>query len=70
MLEFVSQENFKVGNRGTAYVTTNPTECQSFKYLIGMEVSINGIKHTVIGVEGFMHAPPWRAGEKISLLVK
>jgi len=69
MLEFISEENFKVC-RGTAYVTTNPSECQNFKHLIGIEVSINGIKHIVIGIESFMHSPPWRSGEKIALLVK
>jgi ABC-type antimicrobial peptide transport system ATPase subunit len=68
--EFVSREAFEVTGRGVAYPVANPVECNDFSHLIGQVVLINGEARTVVGVERFTHAPPWREGEGISLLVQ
>lgn len=65
---FVSLDIFKIRGK-KCFVVKNPHECSSFKHLKGT-VIIDGKKQNVIGIERFMHAPPWRAGEHISLMVE
>jgi hypothetical protein len=65
---FTDPEWFKVdGGKGDAAVVPNPHECDDFYHLIGQHVLIDGQVRRVRGVERFMHMPPWRAGERISL---
>lgn len=70
MYEFTSSEAFEVSGRGIAYPVANPVLCNDFSHLIGQVVRINGELRKVIAVERFMHMPPWRVGEEISLLVE
>lgn len=66
---FKSEGQFTVTGRGICHAVTNPRECYDFDHLIGAEVLIDGQLRKVLGVERFMHSAPWRAGEKIGLLV-
>lgn len=70
MYEFTSSEAFEVPGRGIAYPVANPVLCNDFGHLIGQTVLIDGQPRKVIAIERFMHMPPWRAGEEISLLVE
>lgn len=51
-------------------IIENPTECQDFKHLTQREARINGHLYFIVAVEHFAHAPPYRAGEKIGLVVR
>lgn len=67
---FESIEKYYIAGRGKCFVIKCPFTCQDFDWLINREVTIDTEKHKIIGVERFMHAPPWSVGEKISVLVE
>ena len=66
---FDSIQTYYIAGRGKSFVIKCPITCQDFDWLIGREVTVDGKQHKVIGIEKFMHAAPWNAGEKISILV-
>ncbi len=68
MFEFDSIGIFKVRDK-KCFVVENPTECNDFNHLTNENVLIDSKTYYVIAVECFMHCPPWRKGEKISLMV-
>lgn len=68
--KFTSLDEFQITARGPVFIVSNPFECKDFSHLFNKPVIINGKMHKCIGVERFMHCPPWRAGEEIGLLVK
>jgi hypothetical protein len=69
VFEFTSVEPVCSG-RGVVYVVANPVECGDFKHLIGKYVRCDGEVRKVLNVERFAHSPPWRAGERICLLLE
>lgn len=69
-LEFESLSSWSPRGRGRIFVVENPAECQDFKHLIGRDAAINGDPYFITAVEHFAHAPPYRAGEKIGLVVR
>ena len=56
--------------RELVFTVANPSQCNDFRHLIGQEVEINGKLYKVNGVHRHLHAPPWREGESIGLLVE
>lgn len=48
----------------------NPVDCNDFWHIIGHKVIVDGYEYTVLAIEFYTHAAPWRAGEKIGLLLK
>lgn len=68
--EFISKASFMLPNGGQVFVVNNPYECNDFRHLLEQDVTINENQYRVKGVEIKTHAPPWREGENIGLLVK
>jgi len=66
MIEFVPLDWFKVGVLD-AVVTENPHKCRDFTHLHEQVVRIGDQTRKIRNVEFFVHAPPWHAGERISL---
>lgn len=56
-------------DRGTVFLVELYKDFGKFDELLG-ECLIDGKLYRVIGVERFMHMPPWHAGEQIGLLAK
>lgn len=52
-----------------AFAVRNPSACDDFSHLIGHDVKLNGELARVHGVERQAHAPPWKAGEIIGVVV-
>ena len=69
-LEFQSLSQWQVPGRGLVIAVENPSECRDFKHLIQRDALIDGKPYTITGVEFFTHAPPYRFGEKIGLVVR
>lgn len=69
MFTFFSSNHFVISYKD-CYVVDNPMKCNDFEYLINQYVSINEKVRKVLGVESFMHSPPWQEGEVISLMVE
>lgn len=55
---------------GLVLVVLNPSDCETFDHMTGQRVVIDGVTRYVCAVERFAHAPPYRAGEPIGLLVE
>lgn len=66
---FDSLETFYITGRGKCFVVACPINCNDFDWIVNREVTIDGKPHKIIGIERFMHMPPWKKGEKISLLI-
>lgn len=66
---FALFDKYEIAGRGTVYAVANPVGCVDFSHLIGATITIDGRQYVCKGVEHFAHCPPWRAGEKIGLLV-
>ena len=45
-------------------------DTDDFAHLVGKKIVINGRLETCFSVERFNHSPPWRAGERIALLIR
>ena len=65
---FLIEDEFEIKGRGVLFVITLDRECSDFEWLLNKPVLLNGELYRAKGVERFVHAPPWRVGEKISLL--
>jgi hypothetical protein len=61
---------FNIAGRGWSFAVALDRETRDFAHLTGKDVRINGFVHRCIGVERFLHNPPWRRGEMVGLLVK
>ena len=70
ILSFTSSSHYQSKDNRTVFTVQNPWTCEDFDHLIGRDVEINGQRYQVIGVERFLHEPPWRKGETISLQVE
>lgn len=68
-MQFTPLGQFELPGRGTVYSVANPVECSDFDHIIGKWVGIASSAKRVVAVERAAHAPPWRAGELIGLLV-
>ena len=68
MLRFNSLGNYKVNNK-QVFTVNNPKECDDFDWLNGQMVAIDNNNYKITGIEIYAHAPPWRKGEKIGLMV-
>jgi hypothetical protein len=66
---FDSVDTFHISGRGKAFVVKCPINCLDFDWLIGHDAIIDGKTYKIVGVERFMHSPPWKKGEDISLLI-
>ncbi len=66
---FESRDNFFVNGRA-CYVVENPERCNDFTHLIGQEVEIDNVAWRIVGVECFLHLPPFKVGEPIALMVE
>lgn len=53
----------------TFVVVENIRDCHDFAWLEGARVVIAGHPYKVLGVEKFLHSPPWIKGETIGLLI-
>jgi hypothetical protein len=69
-IAFTAGDWYEVEGRGWAAVTTLDRTTADFAHLIGKSVVIDGRKYICLAVERFLHNPPWRKGEPISLLVE
>lgn len=71
MKSFVSDGTYEVKGRGLVFTTNFDEDYyeDDLNGLLGCEVLIDGIVRKVVGVEKFMHCPPWRKGEACGLLV-
>jgi hypothetical protein len=45
-------------------------DTDDFAHLVGKKIVINGRLETCFSVERFNHSPPWKAGERIGLLIR
>lgn len=55
----------------TVYCGPNPAECHDWSHIIGRMIQIEGRQlYKAVGVEGQMHAPPWKKGEPIGIMVE
>ena len=71
MMQFKSLDHIKIPNGRWIkdnFVVENPRNCDNFEWIIGKDVTIDGREYTVIDVERFAHAAPWKKGDKIGLL--
>jgi len=69
MIQFKSEDKFFINGRGMGYVVALDQDTNDFKHLLGQHVLIDGVKYQCVGVERNAKMPPFKAGEKISLLV-
>lgn len=65
-MNFIGKETI---NGKQHFFIKNPTECTDFKHILGKEIDIDGMTYLAVGVERLAHAPPWRKGEVISIMV-
>lgn len=70
MTEFVSAGWFEVPGVGWEAAVTLDRETADFAHLLQRRVVIDGAAHVCIAVNCFEHAPLWRKGEAIGLVVK
>lgn len=68
--EFTHAEEFNSATVGRCFVVRNPEETSDFSNIKAQVVKINGDLYQVKGVDRYAHCAPWRAGEKIGLLVE
>lgn len=45
-------------------------DTDDFGHLVGKKIIVNGRLETCFSVERFNHLPPWKAGERIGLLIR
>jgi hypothetical protein len=70
MAEFRSTEWYEVKGVGWEAAVLLDRDTSDFVHLVGRLVRIDGTSYQCIGVNHFGHAPPWRRGERIGLMVK
>ena len=70
MTEFRSSEWYEVKGVGWEAAVSLDRDTSDFGHLLGRGVHIDGTFYRCIGVNHFGHAPPWRQGERIGLMVK
>lgn len=64
-------DHYEIPGRGTVFNIALDKDCNDFSELINQEIALEGLGHFIcIGVERFLHAPPWRKSEIVGLLVK
>lgn len=68
---FVARNWYEITGRGTlAGVELDREDDGSFSHLSGQTVRIDGKLYRCTGVERYLHTPPFRKGEAVSLMVK
>jgi hypothetical protein len=67
--EFSAYEWRDMPGYGRIAYTHLDRDTPDFGHLISQSVSVDGATYTCKGVERFAHCAPWRAGEKVGLLV-
>lgn len=55
------------GSVWVVYTGKNPVKCWDFDHLIGHYIIIDDCVRKVMGVEKFLHLPPYRKGENIGI---
>jgi len=67
----LAQYTFELNKRNyPCFVTLLDRETTDFSHILGERINIDGVVYRGKFVERFLHAPPWRKGEKISIVVE
>lgn len=70
-INFTSESSFRVrGNRVFVVPLDRERDEAGISQLAQSEVIIDGSRYRCIGVERFMHMPPWSKGESVGLMVE
>lgn len=59
-----------IHGRGHVAVVQNPHECEDFSHIVHHTVEIDGNSYYITAVESFAHAPPWKRGEGLGLVIQ
>jgi hypothetical protein len=69
-LSFNSIDVSYIAGKGKCYAVHLPFSCSNFNWILNREAIIDGVRHTVVGVEVRSKNRMHRAGELVSFLVK
>ena len=69
MTEFHAAGWFEVGGIGWEASVSLDRDTSDFSHLLQRRVIIDGHGYVCIAVNRFKHAPPWRRGERVGLVV-
>ena len=67
---FAALDRVSVRGRGILVSVELDRDTDDFAHLVGKKIIINGRLENCFAVERFDHLPPWKAGERISLLIR
>jgi hypothetical protein len=67
---FTAHDRTSVKDVGILVSVDLDRDTEDFAHLVGKRIIINGRLETCFSVERFNHLPPWKAGERISLLIR
>jgi len=63
-------DRFKVRDVGLLVTVELDRDTDDFSHLVGQKIVIDGALETCFSVERFSHMPPWKQGERVSLLIR
>jgi hypothetical protein len=70
MTEFNAASWFEIKGIGWEAAVTLDRDTEDFSHLLQGRVTIDGRPYVCVRVNRFAHAPPWRRGEHIGLVVQ
>jgi hypothetical protein len=67
---FKALDRYKVPDVGLLVTVELDRDTDDFSHLVGQKIVIDGKLETCFSVERFSHMPPWKQGQRVSLLIR